>query len=223
MPSNAVYAGPGDFPSTLALFPLPGALLLPRGQVPLNIFEPRYIAMIDAALAGSRLIGMIQPDATFAERIGMPRLYPVGCAGRITQFAETGDGRYLLQLTGIARFRMLEERSEGTSFRQGLVDFTEFRADLEPGLGEDDVDRNGLLVALRSFSDANQVPIDWGSIEQAPNEALVNALSMMSPYGVREKQALLEATTLKARAEMLIAITEMELARNQGDDEPRLQ
>jgi Lon protease-like protein len=223
MPSNAVYAGAQDFPETLALFPLPGALLLPRGQIPLNIFEPRYIAMIDSALAGSRLIGMIQPDQAHIDRIGLPRIYAVGCAGRVTQFAETGDGRYLLQLTGIARFRVLEELPASQPFRQARVDFAPFIEDLEPGLGESGVDREGLLAALRSFSDANRVPIDWSSIEQAPNEALVNALSMMSPYGVREKQALLEAETLKARAEMLIAITEMELARKEGDDEPRLQ
>ncbi|MGL5448398.1 MAG: LON peptidase substrate-binding domain-containing protein, partial [Rhabdaerophilum sp.] len=157
------------------------------------------------------------------DRIGLPALYNVGCAGRITQFAETGDGRYLLQLTGIARFRMLEEVQAGTPYRQARVSFAPFIGDLEPGLGEDSVDREGLLAALRNFSDANRVPIDWGSIEQASNEALVNALSMMSPYGVREKQALLEAETLKARTEMLIAITEMELARKDGDDEPRLQ
>lgn len=223
MPSNAVYAGLGDFPHTLALFPLPGALLLPRGQIPLNIFEPRYVAMIDAALAGSRLIGMIQPDPSVAERIGLPNIYPVGCAGRITQFAETGDGRYLLQLTGIARFRVIEELGSEAPFRQAKVDFSAFTGDLVAGQGEDEVDRTGLLAALRNFSDANRVPIDWASIEQAPNEALVNALSMMSPYGIREKQALLEASTLKARADMLIAITEMELARKDGDEEPRLQ
>jgi uncharacterized protein len=223
MPSNAVYASVGDLPQTLALFPLPGALLLPRGQMPLNIFEPRYVAMIDAALGGSRLIGMIQPDPSVAERIGLPNIYSVGCAGRITQFAETGDGRYLLQLTGIARFRVLEELGSETPFRQAKVDFSAFADDLVAGHGEEEVDRAGLLAALRNFSDANRVPIDWASIEQAPNEALVNALSMMSPYGIREKQALLEAANLKTRADMLIAITEMELARKDGDEEPRLQ
>jgi hypothetical protein len=223
MPSNAVYASVGDLPRTLALFPLPGALLLPRGQMPLNIFEPRYVAMIDAALGGSRLIGMIQPDPSVAERIGLPNIYSVGCAGRITQFAETGDGRYLLQLTGIARFRVLEELGSETPFRQAKVDFSAFADDLVAGHGEEEVDRAGLLAALRNFSDANRVPIDWASIEQAPNEALVNALSMMSPYGIREKQALLEAANLKARADMLIAITEMELARKDGDEEQRLQ
>ena len=223
MPSNITYSGTADFPDTLALFPLPGALLLPRGQMPLNIFEPRYIAMIDAALAGSRLIGMIQPDPAASDRIGLPRLYPVGCAGRITQFAETGDGRYMLQLTGICRFRVMQELPALTPYRQAQADFSPFLGDLSAGSGEDQVDRVGLLAALRAFSEANRVAIDWDNIGQAPNEALVNALSMMSPYGVREKQALLEAVDLKARAEMLIAITEIELARGPGDDEPRLQ
>jgi Lon protease-like protein len=110
-------------PDTLPLFPLPGALLLPRGQMPLNIFEPRYLAMVDSALAGSRLIGMVQPDPGMADRIGLPQIYRVGCSGRITQFAETGDGRYLIQLTGISRFRIVEELSVITPFRQAKVDF----------------------------------------------------------------------------------------------------
>ncbi|PPD14234.1 MAG: peptidase S16 [Methylobacterium sp.] len=222
MPSSSSAAGV-PLPETLPLFPLPGALLLPRGQMPLNIFEPRYLAMVDAALAGSRLIGMIQPDPAEIDRIGLPQIYKVGCAGRITQFAETGDGRYLIQLTGISRFRIIDELSVITPFRQAQVDFSPYAADRSPGAGESEVDRDGMLAALRKFSDANKVPIDWGSIEQASNEALVNGLSMMAPYGVREKQALLEADTLKDRAEMLIAITEMDLARKDSDDEPRLQ
>lgn len=222
MPSSA---SPSGFllPDSLPIFPLPGALLLPRGQMPLNIFEPRYLAMVDAALAGSRMIGMIQPDPATMNRIGLPQIYGVGCAGRITQFAETGDGRYLIQLTGISRFRILEEISVITPFRQAQVDFAPYAADRSSGAGEGEVNREGMLEALRKFSDANKVPIDWSSIEQAGNEALVNGLSMMAPYGVREKQALLEAETLKDRAEMLIAITEMELARKDSDEEPRLQ
>ncbi|CAN1568782.1 Lon, substrate-binding domain containing protein [Rhabdaerophilaceae bacterium] len=223
MPSNVSYSSPDELPGTLALFPLPGALLLPRSQIPLNIFEPRYIAMIDAALAGSRLVGMIQPDPAQSDLIGQGRLFPVGCAGRITQIAESGDGRYLLQLTGICRFRIKSELAALTPYRQAQVDFAAFANDLLPGDGEDGVNRDGLLKALRDFSQANRVEIDWDNIRQAPNEALVNALSMMSPYGVREKQALLEAVDLKARADMLIAITEIELARSEGDDEPRLQ
>lgn len=223
MPGPISYMKPQDLPEILPIFPLPGALLLPRGQMPLNIFEPRYLAMVDAALAGGRVIGMIQPDPAGIDRIGLPQLYTVGCAGRLTQFAETGDGRYLIQLTGVSRFRLIGEEAAGTPFRLARVDFSRFENDLRPGLGEEGVDRPALLAALRSYSDANRIPIDWGSIEQAPNEALVNALSMMSPYGVREKQALLEAEDLRARAAMLIAITEMELARKEGDEEPRLQ
>lgn len=217
MPSRTDMLSPADLPETLPLFPLPGALLLPRGQMPLNIFEPRYLAMIDAALGSSRMIGMIQPDPAVQTAVGMPALCRIGCAGRITQFAETGDGRYLIQLSGICRFRLLEELPMSEMFRQARVSFAEFADDLEPRLGEDEVDRSGLLAALRAFSDANKVPIDWDSINGAPNEALVNALSMMSPYGVREKQALLEAPTLKARGDMLIAITEIEIARERPD------
>lgn len=223
MPSNAVYSGPGDFPQSLPLFPLPGALLLPRGQMPLNIFEPRYMAMVDHALASHRLIGMIQPDPSFDVSIGLPALFKVGCAGRITQIAETGDGRYLLQLTGICRFRLGEECAVDTPFRQANVDFLPFVADLEGRRGEEAVDRPALIGALRAFSEANSVGIDWGSIDEAPNEALVNALSMMAPYGVREKQALLEAPDLKARADLLVAITEIELARDNPDSQQRMQ
>jgi Lon protease-like protein len=217
MPSNVDYRRSDDLPDTLPLFPLPGALLLPRGQMPLNIFEPRYLAMVDAALAGARLIGMVQPDPAQQPLMGMPALYRVGCAGRITQFAETGDGRYLLQLSGISRFRIVEEHPPAEMFRVARVSFAEFERDLEPRLGEDEVDRDALLTALRAFSDTHKVPIDWPSIEGAPNEALVNALSMMSPYGVREKQALLEAGTLKQRGDMLVAITEIEIARERPE------
>jgi uncharacterized protein len=223
MPSNVHYARIEDLPVTLPLFPLPGALLLPRGQMPLNIFEPRYIAMIDTALAGHRLIGMIQPDPDHASDIGLPRLYPVGCAGRITQFAETGDGRYLIQLGGIARFRLVEELPATTPFRQAQIDFAPYAGDLDPRRGEELVDRDAVIAALRAFSAANEVEIDWSSVTEAANEALVNALSMMAPYGVPEKQALLEALDLKARAEMLVALTEVELAREGGDGGPAMQ
>jgi len=223
MPSNVHYARAADLPATLPLFPLPGALLLPRGQIPLNIFEPRYLAMVDAALAGPRLIGMIQPDPAHSPDIGLPALYPVGCAGRITQIAETGDGRYLIQLTGIARFRIVAEPATTTLFRQAQVDFAPFETDLEPRRGEELVDRAALVAALRAFSVANRVEIDWENVNAAPNEALVNALSMMAPFGVPEKQALLEAADLKARAEMLVALTEIEIARENGDGSTRMQ
>lgn len=223
MPSNVHYARASDLPDTIPIFPLPGALLLPRGQIPLNIFEPRYLAMVDAALAGDRLIGMIQPDPTKAETIGLPALYSIGCAGRITQFAETGDGRYLIQLTGISRFGFVEEIDRATLFRQARVDFASFAADLEPRRGEEAVDRDAVVAALRAFGDANNIGIDWSNIAEAPNEALVNALSMMAPYGAAEKQALLETPDLKTRAELLVALTEIELARDGNDGGPKMQ
>lgn len=223
MPSNVHYANAADLPAVLPLFPLPGALLLPRGQMPLNIFEPRYLAMVDAAMAGDRLIGIIQPDPAGQSEVGLPMLYRTGCAGRITQLAETGDGRYLLQLTGIARFHLLQECSVETLFRQGNVDFAPFEGDLEPRRGEDAVDRKGIMRALNAFSEANDIQIDWKNIGEAPNEALVNALCMMAPFGPREKQALLEAPDLRTRGDMLIALTEVDLARDSNDGSPRVQ
>ena len=215
-------AGPAD---VIPVFPLPGALLLPRGQMPLNIFEPRYLAMVDEALRTNRLIGMIQPDPEGGGTALVPKLYAVGCAGRITQFAETGDGRYLITLTGIARFRVEEEAPTTLPFRLCRVTFLPFAADFVARAGEDEVDRAAVLTALRAFVEANDLKLDWKGVEQAPNEALVNALSMMSPFGPTEKQALLEAPDLKTRAEMLVAITEIELARAHGGDgsEPTLQ
>ena len=213
MPFNASYGGIADFPDLVPVFPLPGALLLPRGQMPLNIFEDRYVTMIDDCLKGSRMIGLIQPVPEHATKLTVPELYQVGCLGRLTQFAETGDGRYLVTLTGICRFQIGEEMSTLTPYRQFGFSVEPYLTDLEARAGEDDVDRDALIEALRKFSKANEVAIDWDGVKEAPNEALVNALSMMSPYGVKEKQALLEANDLKSRAEMLVAITEMELAR----------
>jgi uncharacterized protein len=218
MPMNAVYHGPADLPDVIPVFPLPGALLLPRGQMPLNIFEPRYLAMIDDALrSGQRLIGMIQPDTGHPGNEQKPNLYKVGCVGRITQFAETGDGRYLLQLTGVARYRLEQELPVTTLYRQCRVAFEPFADDFVARKGEDAVDRKAVLHALTGFLKANKLKADWKGIEQAPNEALVNALAMMSPYGSAEKQALLEAPDLKTRAEILVAVTEIELAKTQTD------
>jgi Lon protease-like protein len=223
MSMNAVYRGPGDCPKVVPVFPLSGALLLPRGQMPLNIFEPRYVAMVDDALRGERVIGMIQPDAEGGGTPALPKLYHVGCAGRITQLSETGDGRYLITLVGIARFRIDGELPGTKPYRLCRVSYEAFTADFLARAGEDEVDRPGVLRALRDFVEANNLRVDWRGVEQAPNEALVNALCMMSPFGPREKQALLEAPDLKARAEALIAITEMELARDDEGSEPTLQ
>jgi len=224
MPTNVAYHNPGDLPDTIPVFPLAGALLLPRGQLPLNIFEPRYLAMIDDSLRdGHRLIGMIQPDPTHPGSEEKPNLFKIGCVGRITQFAETGDGRYVMQLTGVARFRVEEELKVLTAYRQCRVTFAQFADDFIGRKGEEAVDREALLEALSHFLKAKNLKTDWAGIESAPNEAVVNALAMMSPYGVAEKQALLEAPDLKTRAEILIAMTEIELAKQSSGGETPLQ
>jgi Lon protease-like protein len=225
MPMNAAYKGPDALPTVIPVFPLPGALLLPRGQMPLNIFEPRYLAMIDDALrSGQRLIGMIQPDPAHPGADEQkPHLFRVGCVGRLTQFAESGDGRYLIQLTGVARFRIENELSVATQYRQCQVTYQQFIDDFTARKGEDEVDRKSLLRALSSFLKANDLKADWEGIENAPNEALVNALAMMSPYDAAEKQAMLEAPDLKTRAEILVAVTEIELAKSNTSGETSLQ
>ncbi len=224
MPMNAVYRRPGDLPDVIPVFPLAGALLLPRGQIPLNIFEPRYLVMIDDALSsGRRLIGMIQPDTGHPGSEDKPNLFRIGCLGRITQLGETGDGRYLIELTGVARFRVVEEMNVHTPYRQCRVTYAPFADDFVARKGEDAVDRQALLAALSAFLKANDLKADWEGIENAPNEALVNALAMMSPYGAAEKQALLEAPDLKTRAEILVAVTEIELAKGGAEGETPLQ
>jgi uncharacterized protein len=220
MVSNVSYTGPEGMPENLPIFPLAGALLLPRGQMPLNIFEPRYMAMIDHALATHRLIGMVQPNSDAGQG---GDTYATGCVGRITQLAESGDGRYLVTLTGIARFTLKDELHVDTAFRQFSIDWSLFGADYIPRHGEEAVDRAAVLDALKKFSKANDLPVDWDSVKDAPNEALVNALSMMCPYGVREKQALLESPDLKTRGDMLVAITEMELAKASNGGDTSLQ
>jgi len=214
MDINTSSEGTVDLPSVIPVFPLASALLLPRGELPLNIFEPRYLAMIEDSLRTNRMIGMVQPRREGADTPS--DLHDVGCLGKITQFAETGDGRLMVTLTGISRFRIAEEPTVLTPYRQCIVTYQEFSQDLGPEGGDVDMDRAGVLRTLRNFAEANRLKIDWKSIEQTPNEALVNALAMMSPFGPEEKQALLEALTLKVRADVLIAITEIELARGNG-------
>ena len=224
MPMNAAYRTPAELPPVIPVFPLPGALLLPRGQMPLNIFEPRYLAMVDDALRdGHRLIGMIQPDVTHSRNEEKPALFRVGCVGRITQLAESGDGRYILELTGIARFNVVEEMTVLTAYRQCRVDYFPFIDDFIARKGEEAVDREALLTVLTDFLKANNLKVDWEGVESAPNEALVNALAMMSPYGPAEKQAMLEAPDLKTRAEILMAVTQMDLAKKRTSGDPPLQ
>lgn len=213
---NMHYRVATDIPESVPVFPLSAALLLPGGRMPLNVFEPRYIQMVDEVLGANRLIGMIQPALDGASREdGEPLLCEVGCIGRLVSFAETSDGRYLISLGGICRFRVAEELDVSTPFRQCRI--MPFVADLDEDKGAGDVDRTALLKAFRQYLEANELQADWESVSRADNATLVNALSMMAPYGPAEKQALLEAADLRMRAETLIAITEMALAQNRDD------
>lgn len=219
---NARYRTIEDLPGTIPVFPLPAALLLPGGRMPLNIFEPRYLEMVDHALSHERVIGMIQPRLDGALRPdGEPELCEVGCLGRLTSLAETGDGRYLISLQGVCRFRIASEIATRAHFRQCRV--AHFVADLDAEAGAAEVDRPALLKAFRAYLKANDLDADWESVSRAENATLVNALSMMAPYGPAEKQALLEAPDLKTRAETLVAITEIALARDDDDFESSLQ
>lgn len=219
---NAHYRTAKDVPTTLAVFPLAGALLLPGGRLPLNIFEPRYLQMVDNAIAGDRLIGMIQPrlDGNLRND-GEPEICEAGCIGRVTSFAESGDGRYLISLEGVCRFRVSQELVVKTPYRQCRV--VPFVGDLSEDPTGREIDRLGLLRAFRAYLDANELEADWDSVSRAENAMLVNALSMMAPYGAAEKQALLEAPDLKTRADTLIAITEMVLARKNDEFGSNLQ
>jgi Lon protease-like protein len=223
---NATYFGKSDLPSVVPVFPLSGALLLPGGQMPLNIFEPRYLAMIDDALCADRLIGMVQPRSavgleTHVDSPAGPVLCDLGCLGRITAFQESGDGRYLINLTGVARYRIVAEEDMRNGYRRCRVDV--FRDDLAEADKDETVDREGLLETFRRYLKANNMEADWDSINRAPNCALVTALCMMSPYGPAEKQALLEAPDVRTRAETLIAITEIILARSSSEPGSSIQ
>ncbi len=220
---NYSYRRATDIDNVIPVFPLSAALLLPGGHLPLNIFEPRYLAMTDRALAGSRLIGMIQPRLDGAIRAdGEPELCQVGCVGRLSSVSETGDGRYMVTLNGICRFRVIEEIAVKTPFRQCRI--VPFESDLHENEDDEEaIDRGALLRAFRAYLDANNLEADWDSVDQAENASLVNALSMMVPYGAAEKQALLEAPDLKTRADTLIAITEIVLAQGRHGSGRQLQ
>ena len=210
-----------DLPQVIPVFPLPGAILLPRGQLPLNVFEPRYLNMIDDAMAGDRIIGMLQPQAGARS---LPSLSLIGCAGRITSFAETSDGRYLITLTGCARFRLASELPAQTPYRQIRADFTPFEDDLSaPPVDDVGLDREGLLDALRAYLEARGLDIDWDTAETAPPEALINSLSMALPFDPPEKQALLEAVSLTDRSTVLTALLTIEAATDGEGDAPSMQ
>ena len=221
---NKSYRVETDIPEQVPVFPLSGALLLPGAQLPLNIFEPRYLAMFDDAMSSNRLIGVIQPALTDSKAGKGPveDLCQVGCLGRITSFAETGDGRYVITLGGVCRFRIgAEFEQAGKPYR--ICRISAFLGDLEARDRGAEVDRKALLDSFKAYLEANDLEADWSSVERASTESLVNSLSMMSPYGPAEKQALLEADNLKVRAETLIAITEIALARDSDEHGPVLQ
>lgn len=222
MPLNRPPRTVEELPPVIPVFPLGGVLLLPRGDLPLNIFEPRYLTMIDSALAGDRVIGMIQPALGADEKLETPPLCRIGCAGRLSAFQESGDGRYLISLSGLCRFEIVDELVALTPYRQCRVNYGRFTEDLVPRRGEDEVNRKLLLTTFQRYLEANNLQADWSGINSAPNEALVTALSMMAPYGPREKQALLEADTLANRAEMLVAMTEMTLTRHKDGENHNL-
>lgn len=216
------YRQPSDLPSRIPVFPLRGAILLPRANLPLNIFEPRYLEMIDDVMSGARIIGMLQPNfggtQTSEESPGGRdvALQRVGCAGRVTSYQELDDDRILITLTGICRFEVANEETTEKPYRKVVPNFMSFEADLMAGAGEEDVDRDKLLHVLKMYLDANKMSADWEGIQRASSEQLINALSIMSPFGAEEKQALVEARSLKERAEVLMALAEMEIASDIG-------
>lgn len=215
-PISEQYGSVADIPSPVPVFPLASALLLPRCNLPLNIFEPRYLKMVDDAMRGNRIIAMVQPDGEMAiadsrDPRKKPPLCSVGCAGRITSYAETPDGRMHIMLTGIVRFRITQELAATTPYRICAVDYQEFADDLIAEHGSDEVSRERLLEVLHQYLETHGLQANWRTIRLSKNEMLVNSLSVVSPYGPREKQALLEAKTLEDRNQMLIALTEIAL------------
>lgn len=203
-----------DLPSTLPIFPLTGVLLLPRGRLPLNIFEPRYLNMTADALAGPRLIGMVQPKRAVPDLVPDDEpVYDVGCAGRITAFSETDDGHYQITLTGSVRFRIDAEIETTRGYRRVRPDFAPYRADLEVGT-EAIEDREGLLKTLREYFHARRIEADFHAIETSPDEAVITALAMLCPFSPEEKQALMEAPGTTKRAELLRTLMEMAIGES---------
>ncbi|RZJ85628.1 MAG: peptidase S16 [Brevundimonas sp.] len=217
------YRKAADLPAIIPVFPLDGALLLPGGVLPLNIFEPRYLNMIDDALAGERIIGMIQTIPGGPK--DRPHLAEVGCAGRLTAFSETGDGRYLVSLTGLCRFRIERELLAQTPYRQVQPAFAPYEPDLAAGEAADDedgFDRVRFLSSLKTYLDRRGMEIDWDGADEAPCGALVNSLAMALPFEPAEKQALLEAPDADTRRAALVALLEIDAAES-GDEPTQMQ
>ncbi len=207
-------AGPADLPESIPVFPLTGALLLPFSHRPLNVFEPRYVEMVDHALGGNRLIGLIQPQDTEEESPrGRAPLQRIGTIGRLTHWEEHGEGRYFIILEGVTRFALVSELTVMTPFRQAVIDATAFAADFTRAHGEEDVDRDRFLKMMRDYAEYANFELNWEEIDKTGTADLVNFACMVSPYGPREKQVLLEASSLGDRAETLIALAEFEMAK----------
>ena len=201
---------PADLPEVICIFPLPGALLLPRGRLPLHVFEPRYLAMLNDCLKSDhRLIGMIQPREIpgSTER----KLQAIGCAGRLTGFSETEDGRYMITLTGVSRFRVREEVSGFQPYRRCAVDWAPFARDLGRPESDPGLDRAAFIELLKRFFSSQGLATDWGSLAEAEPELLINSLAMLCPFEPADKQALLEAPSLQTRRETLVALMEIAL------------
>jgi Lon protease-like protein len=197
-----------DLPKELIVFPLPGALLLPNGRLPLNIFEPRYLNMVEDALGQQRLIGMVQTRDAFEGLVpDGSDLFGVGCAGRIVSFAETSDGRFMLTLEGMCRFRILSETEGVRGYRRMKVDFSEFKNDLVDADWR--LDRGAFLPVLRRYLDARGISVEWKAIEAAPDHLLIASLGMMCPFDLKEKQALIEAATVADMADLMRSLMEM--------------
>lgn len=221
------YRGPRDLPIEIPVFPLRGAILLPGSELPLNVFEPRYLQMVQEAMSGERVIGIIQPDNTQqmsespeGKQVALKR---IGCAGRITTFQELPDGRLRISITGIARFAVDRELDRETPYRVVVADYAGFEADFAEDESAEQVDRDHLLRILKAYLTTRQLDADWGMIAKAPIEPLINGLSMMSPFGPAEKQALLEARNIKHRADVLIALAEMVIASGNSSGGSTLQ
>ena len=199
-------------PKNIPLFPLPGALLLPNSRLPLNIFEPRYIRMVEDALATKhRLIGMIQPIKLDKRNTltGTNKLQKVGCAGRIVSFTETEDGRYLITLEGVSRFRFRKEMEDQKPYILSEIDWDFYSNDLVPFEGINSFDRNGFLQILKKYLDSAQIASDWDVLKKAREEVLVNSLSMLCPFEPEEKQVLLEAETIVKRLDVLVTLMKL--------------
>lgn len=208
---------PEQLPAEIAIFPLAGALLLPGGRLPLNIFEPRYLAMTLDSLAHGRLFGMIQGDPSRPPSEHGSGIYQVGCLGRITSFSETDDGRLLVTLSGVVRFRVVEEIEMRRGYRRVRADYTPFLDDMEPPA--DDIPRESILDALRPYFAAKGIEANWSAIEEMAGPALVTTLAMVCPFAIPEKQALLEAPDLGERSTTLVTLLRMD-AHDGGDPPP---